>query len=679
MLSTSITLLPRTSALTIKRFGLLGINTYEDLLLYAPLRYEDYSKITPINLAIEGDNVTIQGIIVQAKQVYTRRGLKIQQFILEDKTGHIEVVFYNQPYLLTIFKRGVEVSVSGTIERFGNKKVIKPNEFEVGKNNINTGRLLPIYSEAKGLSSRTIREKILYVCDLLLSSIDGISDYLPKEIRSYNGLIQLSEVFEYLHRPISLDQVEKARKRLAFDEMFILQYSTSLVKTEWRREKIKEVFSLENKYSKLNKCISDLPFKLTNSQLNTWEEIKDDLLQDYPMNRLLQGDVGSGKTVISYLASFLAYLNGYKTLIMAPTEILANQHYDTFLTLVNKTSMKIGLITGSKQLKKTDNIEEYDVIIGTHALIQNKITVSKVGLVIIDEQQRFGVSQRAMLKDKGTVPHLLTMTATPIPRTVALTLYGELDFSVITEMPKGRVPIKTYFVPKEKREDGYRWMEKEMKKNNSQIFIVCPFIEESENETLASVKAVIVEYEKLKKIFRNFKVGLLHGRMKSKDKEKTLKEFRDKKFDILLATPVVEVGIDISNATVMVIEGAERYGLSQLHQLRGRVGRGDKQSYCFVFTEKEEESIIKRLKFFASTNKGKELADYDLKHRGPGSLFGTKQHGYLDLKFASLSDFDLISKTSNAVKYFMSNYDLSNYPSLENKIREYTKDRVSRD
>jgi len=431
--------------------------------------------------------------------------------------------------------------------------------------------------------------------------------------------------------------------------------------------------------------VNNLPFKLTSDQNKVIEEIFSDLKKTTPMNRFLQGDVGSGKTIVAAIACYLSFLNGYQSIIMAPTEILAQQHYQSISKLFVRNGLKpfptITLITGStkKDIQPTPYNLQPNIIIGTHALLSAKTKFKKVGLVVIDEQHRFGVEQRALLKEKSLNPHILTMTATPIPRTVALTLYGELDLSYITEMPKGRQKIKTFLVPKEKRNKGYNWIKSQITNNKSQIFIVCPLIEESEAETLKSVKAVKIEFENLKKIFNGFKLGLLHGKLKSVEKNKIMEDFKTKKIDILVSTPVVEVGIDIPGATIMLIEGAERFGLAQLHQLRGRVGRSNKQSYCFLYTENDTEKTKNRLEFFCKNHLGVKLAEFDLKSRGAGNIFGTEQHGFVNLKIASLTDFELIDKTKKAVEYFVKNHKIEDYPDLEVVVEKFKVRRISKD
>ena len=660
-LNTPIGSLPKTSSITIRRLRSIGINTFQDLLDYFPSRYLDFSLVSEINKVQPGEVVTVSGKVIKTQNQYTKTGLKIQKVTIADESGQIDATWYNQPYLIRLFKTGDQLSVAGEIQKFGNKLFIQPQEYQLGHNQIHTGRIVPVYPEKQGLSSRVIREKIFW----LISQIDQIKDPLPEKIINYNQLIDQLTAYKNIHFPGNKKIIEQAKRRLSFDELFMLQLSNAFIKKDWEKQTVGNPFILDKKnQTKLNKFISQLPFKLTDSQKKVVAEITEDLGLKKPMNRFLQGDVGSGKTVVATIACYLAYLNGYQSLFMAPTEILANQHYETISKLLAPYKIKVGLFTSSNKIKN------YDLAIGTQSLLNEKLKFDKVGLVVIDEQHRFGVTQRTLLQKKGVNPHLLTMTATPIPRTVALTFYGSLDVSYIDEMPRGRLPVKTYFVNKEKRFDGYNWIKNEIEKKSVQVFIVCPLIEESENETMKSVKAVQKEYEYLKNyVFQKLRVGLLHGKIKSKEKEKIMSDFKNKKYDILIATPVVEVGIDISNATVMIIEAAERYGLAGLHQLRGRVGRGDKQSYCFLFSEKSDDNIIKRLQFFAKTNSGQQLAEYDFKHRGPGTIFGTKQHGFLNLKIASLTDFELIQKTKSAVNYFIFHYQISQYKLLGDQIK----------
>ncbi len=683
--------LPATSSITIKKFKFLGINTYFDLLNYFPYRYEDYSINSTIDRLQPEETVTVTGKIIEAKNQYTRTGLKIQKVIVADETGKIEVNWFNQPYLIRVFKIGETVSVAGVVRQFGSKLTLEPKEYEIGSKKIHTGRLVPIYSEKNGLSTKTIRDKIHAILVLTPGVETRVAETVPKEIISFNNLIDEDTAYRQIHFPDNLDLANRARDRLSFDELFNLQLANNLIKKEWQKERVGNVFNVETQnFASLQRFITNLPFKLTADQNKAADEIIDDLKKTTPMNRFLQGDVGSGKTVVAAIACYLSFLNGFQSIIMAPTEILANQHYQTLNEIFKNYPVKIGLQTSSqKHLPSLSRSSQdgkknnFDLIVGTHALLNINLKFKKVGIVVIDEQHRFGVNQRALLKEKALNPHLLTMTATPIPRTVALTLYGELDLSYISEMPQGRLPVKTYFVPKEKRNDCYQWIKLQVISYKSQVFIVCPLIEESESETLKSIKAAKSEFEKLKKIFSDVEtrraLSLLHGRMKSAEKNKIMSDFKNKKIDILVSTPVVEVGIDIPDATIMIIEGAERFGLASLHQLRGRVGRSDKQSYCFLFSEKENPEISERLGFFAKTKSGNKLAEYDLKNRGAGNIFGTQQHGFVNLKIASLTDYELINKTKKAVEYFVGKYDIKDWIELNKRVGNYKGGMISRD
>lgn len=676
-LNTPIEALPGTSSITVRRLKSLFIDTYGDLLDYFPARYEDYSLVSPIAQLQPEEVVTVTGTVTDTSQIYTRRGLKIQKVTIEDLTGKIEVTWYNQPYILTLFKKGVPVSISGIVKKFTNKLSIEPREYEVIKSDkyhIHTGRIVPMYSEKKQLSTKTLREKIFNTLTQLNESIE----WLPQEIISFNNLIDENTAYKEIHFPQNIAKQKEASRRLSFDELFTIQLASALVRKEWEKQQVTHAFEVGNKHaSSLQQFISNLPFKLTDAQRRVTDEIIQDLQKEKPMNRFVQGDVGSGKTVVAAIGCYIAYLNGFQSLVMAPTEILAQQHYKTISTLLEKYGIEVGLQTGAEKMIKGNS---YDVIIGTHALITKKLAFDKVGFVVIDEQHRFGVAQRAMLKEKGINPHLLTMTATPIPRTVSLTLYGELDLSVIDEMPKGRLPIKTYLVPKQKRTDSYTWMKKLMKEQGSQIFIVCPLIEESEIETMKSMKAATKEYERLQnEVFKEYTVSLLHGKMKPEEKQRIMTEFKEKKANILVTTSVVEVGIDIPNASIIVIEGAERFGLAQLHQLRGRVGRGSLQSYCLLFTDSPDQGVTNKLQFFARTTSGMELSEYDMKLRGSGNIFGLQQHGYSNLKIANIYDYDLLRVTKDAVGYVLNNLNIEDYPALQKRLEKRKVDQVSRD
>lgn len=678
MLETSVNLLPHTSGLTKKRMHLLGINTYEDLLKYPPTRYEDFSQIVKVAYLKNflDKKITLHGTVTGIAVIKTRSHISLQKVTVEDTTGKTALTFFNQPYLLNQMKRGLTYAFSGTVKQFGSTVSLQPETFELmqesGSEGVQTGRILPVYSEAKGLSSRLLREKIMGILPL----VTEIKETLPLTIVKESGLQPLPAALQTLHRPLKMDHLAWAKERLAFEELFFLQLSTALIKKNWEENTVQELITYTTKQEKqVLACIKALPFNLTDDQLSSFKDMVSDMIKKRPMNRFLQGDVGSGKTVVAALASYVVFLSGKKTLYMAPTEILALQHAETFKSLLSPFGVKIGIQTSSKKELKKEN--EFDIIIGTHALLSSPVKVGSVALVIIDEQHRFGVKQRAILKSKGTYPHLLTMTATPIPRTVALTAFGELDMSVLTTMPAGRKPIKTYVVTQTKRMDAYQWIKKEVQNNKVQVFIICPLVEESESETLTSVKAATTEFTLLSKEFAGFKLGLLHGKMKSEGKNTILDQFRENNVQILVSTSVVEVGIDIPNASIMIVEGAERFGLSQLHQLRGRVGRGLVQSHCLLFTS--NPLVPERLHFFSQTLDGMKLAEYDLKERGPGNIFGIEQHGFMEMKFASFSDSHLIAKTQKAVEVFLKSCTEADVSLLTNRLHKFQIDKIAKD
>ncbi|MBI4067686.1 ATP-dependent DNA helicase RecG [Candidatus Gottesmanbacteria bacterium] len=652
----------------------LNIYTVEDLLRHYPFRYEDFSIISKIAQVQIGETVTIRGKIISFKNIYTKLGKKIQQAQISDETGNIDVTWYNQPFLSRILKVGLIVNLSGKVTFFKNKLVLTSPEYEIDKPiNIHTGRLVPVYPETYGVSSKWLRSRI---APLLRTLKATISDFLPKDtIEKYNFLAE-DETLKQIHFPLSLDLATRARDRLSFDELFLIKLASLKRKSEWQKETVGKRFKVNQFQSKLDSFITNLPFKLTGAQNRSVAEILADLGKTTPTNRLLEGEVGSGKTVVATIAMYLAYLNKFSSVLMAPTEILAQQHYETVNKLLEPYGIKTALITRNSKFK-ISNLK-FQIFVGTHALLSEKVTIKNLGLIVIDEQQRFGVEQRALLKEKGLNPHLLTMTATPIPRTMALTLYGELDLSIIDQLPKERKRVKTYVVPPEKREAAYEWIKKEINTHSTQAFVICPLIEDS--ESLESVKAAKSEYERLKKnIFPDLRLGLLHGRLKVKEKNNILDKFKDKQIDILVSTPIVEVGIDIPNATIMVIEAAERFGLTQLHQLRGRVGRGELQSYCLLFSEIDSETSLRRLKALEKTFIGAELAELDLRLRGPGEFFGTKQHGIGNLKIASLSDTKTIEIADKEAKNIIANTALIQSSPLRKALEKYTIKKISRD
>lgn len=633
----SVSNLPYIGPVYVKRLEKLSIFTIEDLLTHAPSRYLDFRRTTSIATARVGETYTIKGRVVSTTNQYTKQGRQMQIVHLVDPSGGIDLVWFNQKFILSTFKKGLDILVAGEISWFGKKKAMIAPEYEIVSqisSAVHTGRLVPVYPSTKGISSKWIRSRIN---DAFKIERDNIVEFLPSSILSLESLNDLPTAIKNIHFPEDDESVEKGIERLALNEFLSIYINALKRKIKW----VKTINSHELKVTneQLAKFIDSLPYKLTPSQIRSINEIVADLKKPFPMNRLLEGDVGSGKTVVAAAICYISFINGHKSALMAPTQILADQHYKTLRETLSIFGANVEEVSGSKKIKGDDNV---DVYVGTHALLYNKVKVGDLGAVIIDEQHRFGVKQRAGLireNEKGHIaPDVLTMTATPIPRTIALTMYGDLDLSTLDELPSGRKPITTWIVPNKKRDGAYKWIDDYIDQEKIQVFIVCPFIEESENELLHTVKAAMVEFENIKKIFPNRSVGVLHGKLKTNEKNRIIDDFKNKKIDILVSTPVIEVGIDIPNAAVMLIEGAERFGLAQLHQLRGRVGRGDKKSYCLLFTESYSQKTKQRLQALRESKSGFQLAELDLKLRGPGNIFGLNQSGFPELKIASWSN-----------------------------------------
>ncbi len=643
----------------------LGISSIEDLLLHIPSRYKDFRITTPIRQARIGDVVTIKAEIKSMKNIFTKTGKRLQIAEIADESGTMQALWFNQMFLTSTIKAGMHFSFSGKVS-FYNRKVafISPEYENLDSVNagVHTGRLVPVYPETAGVSSKWLRQKVTFTYQNFKSYL---TEFLPKQELQKLNFIGYNKAIEAIQFPQELEEVHKGRERLAFNELLFHQLKSLHRKLDWSENKTAHHLKVNEDIYK--EFTDSLHFELTNSQKRSVEEIYKDLIGDKPMNRLLEGDVGSGKTAVAAAACFASFINGYQSIVMAPTQILAEQHYVTLNEIFKNFKVRVSLITSTGVKSGPGNT---DIYVGTHALIHKKVKFNNVALVVIDEQHRFGVEQRAHLLQKSgkrnIAPHILTMTATPIPRTIALTVYGDLDLSTLDELPKGRQPITTWLIPPQKREGSYKWIDDQIERDGIQVFIICPLIDESQIETMKQVKAVTQEYEAIKKIFNKRNVGLLHGKQNSKLKTEVLDNFKNGKTDILVATPVVEVGIDIPNATIMIIEAAERFGLSQLHQLRGRIGRGTKKSYCLLFTDVRSPKVIQRLNALQKTMSGFELAEYDLKMRGPGEIFGIKQHGFPELKIATWQDTELIKSARELAQRAIKNPD--KFPELIAKV-----------
>ncbi len=634
----SLTQIPGIGTKTLAKLKKLNISTPKDLLYHFPYRYVDFSHITSINNASENEAVTITGKLLSFQNIFTKSHKNIQKAVLVDKTGQINLLWFNQPYLSKNFKVGDTYSFAGTISLFQNKKTI------IGpiSGQYHTGKIIAIYPETNGLTSNWFRKTIQ---NFLPQLIDSTTDNLPLDIIKKYQLFDTPKALTQIHLPSNLSLLEQARHRLSIEEVLSLQANSYLSKKQWLTKKPQVTLEFNPQIEqKINKLIDNLSFKLTTSQKKVWQEIKNDITNpDRVTNRLLQGDVGSGKTIVALLACYLAHLNQSLSILIAPTEILAQQHFATFQKILKPFKVPIFLLTGHHKIERREiPLLRNAIIVATHAVIYQKENLThQVALLVIDEQHKFGVKQRSFLGNLISLPHCLTMTATPIPRTISLTLLGNLDLSIIDSLPKNRLSIKTFLVPHLKIPKCYQWIQEQIVKTKCQAFIVCPFIDIS--ETMQSVKSATEEFKKLSAIFPKLKLGLLHGKTKPKDKDKIISDFQKNKINILVTTPIIEVGVDIPNASIMIIQSAERFGLSQLHQLRGRVGRGLLQSYCYLFTESQNDKAQNRLKFMEKNTNGLKIAEYDLKTRGPGEAFSVVQHGFPSLKLASFSDIELIN------------------------------------
>jgi ATP-dependent DNA helicase RecG len=637
----------------------LEIFTVRDLLYHFPFRYDDFSQVSKVKDLEEGEQTTVRGLLGKVQNIYTRNGKRLTRSTVTDETGTLELIWFNSHFLKRVLKTNKKYSFSGKVGSFSNKLTMLAPTFELeGENSLDTGRLVPIYPETSGISSRWLRSKIYHT----LKNKVTLDEFLPKEILENESAPQLKKALWQFHFPDALTEAEKAKKRFQLEELFLELLNVERRKQSWENN-LKAFSLMSQKYDhKIIELIENLPFSLTTSQKQAWEEIKDDLKEKTPMNRLLEGDVGTGKTVVAIISAYLTYLNGFCTLYMAPTEILAKQHYETFKKILKPFNVELNLLTSGT---KTEISKTPHITIGTHALLF-KEKIAKVGLIIIDEQHRFGVEQRTKLtiiNEDRCSPHLLTMTATPIPRTLALTVYGDLQISKIEPIPEKEKRVTTKIVPEKAREKAFQWI----KQSGEQTFIVCPFIEESEHEDFENVKAAKAEYQKLKKgIFKDLRLGLLHGRMKSQEKREVVEKFESGEIQVLISTPVIEVGIDIPDAAIIVIESAERYGLASLHQLRGRVGRGEKPGTCFVFMSNNSRDSFHRLKYLEKFNDGLQLAEIDMEMRGHGDIYGTAQHGFKHFKVARLSDMEMLEKAKSYAKEYFPR--LNEFPQLQENL-----------
>jgi len=684
----------------VTRLRKIGIETVRDLLYHFPKRYHDYSEVRPIAGLAFGEEQTVIAEVWSAKAVMIGRKRRGAEAIVGDDSGTIRILWFGQPWVAKRLKVGTKVALSGKIGSFKGRMQMQNPEIEsLDDEAIFTRRFVPVYRGTEGLYMKTLRDLVRLAVD---SCAADVRETLPDDVRERRGLMGAAEALRQIHAPESLEEADAARQRFAFEELLWIEIGVVRRRRQWQIAGGAPVLSLEA--TALSGFIESLPFKLTEAQRRAIDEVLADTADAIPMTRLLEGDVGSGKTVVAAAGLLAAVASGKQSAILAPTEILAEQHMWTFTNILSPETaapeadgpwfhesgdgflvlrppylerpVRLALLTGS--LKASDKAAvqeaisrgEVDIAVGTHALLQKSVEFADLGLAVIDEQHRFGVEQRAALREKGGSPHVLVMTATPIPRTLALTVYGDLDITVLNEMPPGRPPVKTFFVPPRRRDEATRFIRKKVEEGR-QAFVICPLVEESE---AIEAKAAVQEYERLSRDeFPDLRLGLLHGRMSGGEKEATMRSFRDHDLDVLVSTAVVEVGVDVPNATVILIEGADRFGLSQLHQFRGRVRRSEEQAYCFLLSETQSEEAMERLQIMETTDSGFDLAEHDLRLRGPGEYFGKRQSGMPDLRVAQLTDVELIEEARREATRI-----LDEDPELEDPSHAALRENVSR-
>lgn len=670
-LDSPITVIPGIGSKRAELYTKLGIETVYDLITDYPRGYIDFSCPTDIADAIINEHSVVKAIVTKKiPAARIRKGLTLYKAVADDGSDKISIIIYNNQYYFDALKEGEEYIFSGKITGNFTRKEMNTPQFIRADEPVS---FKPVYHLTEGLTNNMLIGSLKYA---LMHISEQIADTLPDDIRIENELCTLEYAVRNIHFPESDHAAEIAKKRLAFDELLRLQLGLLLLKGR-NRETAGYKLSCSDKL--INEFCSSLPFELTGAQTRAMHEIIDDMCSDSPMNRLVQGDVGSGKTAVAASAAFIAHKKGCQTALMAPTEILAKQHYATLSSFLEPIGVKVCCLTGSLTPKQKTILKEqiadgeYSVIVGTHALISETTSFKRLALVITDEQHRFGVNQRAALAGKGCNPHKLVMSATPIPRTLALIIYGDLDISVINELPKGRQKIETYAVTGKLRERAYNFVKNELD-NGRQGYLICPAIEESESG-IASAKDYANKLAENQ--FASYNVGLLHGKMSGNEKDKVMADFNDGKYDLLVSTTVVEVGVDVPNATVMMIESSDRFGLSQLHQLRGRVGRGRHKSYCILVTDNASPETRERLKIMTSTSDGFKISEEDLRLRGAGDFFGSRQHGLPEMKIADITnDREILSMSQNAAKKILKiSPDLSMFPELKHQTdKMFSKD-----